>query len=206
MKNRHDFTLIELLVVIAIIAILASMLLPALNSARERAKSASCAGKLRSIGQGMALYAGDYQDRLPDNASNTSQFWMGQVKPYLGKDSKTSGKASFIDFQCPSVVNPQYSTYALNIWFNAMGSKSRAKINRIPLPSRMIMVHDSKDGAGQSSYTSMLNWFTLNHQQKANVVMVAGNVVNIHNQDREVRFQNCQRWCTWYWAENGSVL
>jgi prepilin-type N-terminal cleavage/methylation domain-containing protein/prepilin-type processing-associated H-X9-DG protein len=74
-KKRAGFTLIELLVVIAIIAILAAMLLPALASAKERAKRVKCTNNMRQVGIASMVYAIDNKDNIPQHTAAGNWLW-----------------------------------------------------------------------------------------------------------------------------------
>ena len=99
------FTLIELLVVIAIIAILASMLLPALNSARESAKKISCNSNLKTLGSTIMFYRNDNDGYFP-YASTATPTWADKIgASYLKKrendSTKSAGNGVFL---CPSAI------------------------------------------------------------------------------------------------------
>ena len=72
--HRNSFTLIELLVVIAIIAILAGMLLPALNSSREKARSSNCVSNIKQSLTGLLQYTNDNNDYFPDQTIGENDF------------------------------------------------------------------------------------------------------------------------------------
>ena len=102
-SNHKSFTLIELLVVIAIIAILAAILLPALNSARERGRSASCTNNLKQIGSALHQYSDAYNDLFPAASINKggTMSWAVQLmnNGYLPKPAEGDSENVV---RCPS--------------------------------------------------------------------------------------------------------
>ena len=125
--NRRCFTLIELLVVIAIIAILASMLLPALNRARETAKSIRCVSNLKQIGQAQALYANDFRYFCPgiQDLNKPQNYWCSRLLPYFGIADAVTDREWRVKRQspvlwCPSKTQKAAETGTSSEWLDVV--------------------------------------------------------------------------------------
>ena len=175
-RYRAVFTLIELLVVIAIIALLAAMLLPALNKARERGMSSRCLGNVKQLGQYSSMYSMEYEDYIPlaTNNPGESYTWAPSWIPLLWRYAYPQDKSNGSDivaaldtansnvFVCPSfrIEENCHSGYSMN-WsvnmkkdINTMPSaanQERRKVSFTKYPSRTFLIIDD---SGFRTYSS----------------------------------------------------
>lgn len=179
---KSEFTLIELLVTIAIIAILASMLLPSLSAAREKAKINNCLSNQKQLALALGMYVNDYREYLLNTGASSLYV---DLLPYVSARNSAYTPATMKVFRCPSQVDGVNSNgiygygkneHIANVQHPTVATWYLKKLANIPKPASCVFTLDGKAGTLYGGSTNLI----FRHNGGMNVSFVDGHARNIN--------------------------
>ncbi|MGZ4961470.1 MAG: prepilin-type N-terminal cleavage/methylation domain-containing protein [Limisphaerales bacterium] len=196
------FTLVELLIVVAVIAILASLLLPALASGKSKARSTQCLDQLRQWGIALHLYASANEDAIPRRGQGVRPLsnldrpedWFNALAPEVNQQAfgafiKSAGPNTNSPpplYVCPDAkpaAGRYFLTYAMNMYLSPWNLPEPHETSKVPTPANVVFLQDG--GVGYCSAFPAVAEYSpqARHRQRANIAFVDGHAESCKGDD-----------------------